>query len=208
MSLDPLSSVQLTPGVTSEDQRYSMCGLDLSINASHPNLIHTLLEFGFASQKKMTLAASRSRAKILKISVVEAVIQSFVHNLLGMKRWAVATVVLFVLATVLGLPSFTAIGIALLLFFASILVHEAGHVAAFRLVSTAGHVGVLVSRGARCYLVRGVLSRRHEALITISGPIAPFLASTFLLPLTVTANSFLNSSAVTEKVLPEDGITG
>jgi hypothetical protein len=82
----------------------------------------------------------------------------------------------------LGLAAVAIMGLVLL---GSVLVHELGHVLAYRLLFGRRAPAVLVVRGASCRLVRLSGPRTSDALVIAAGPLAPVVAAVplwFLFP--------------------------
>jgi hypothetical protein len=180
----------LTEGVQENGGMFVFEALGCAISAEEDDYVSILLATGFASEPTRFSVAwidyllhSRSRASLLRTSMVQAILHSIRHNALGMARWWVVIVLCGSVGALAGLPSLAAIAVAAALFLVSILVHEAGHVAAYRHVAGARAAAVVVSAGARCFLIRPVLSGRAERWVVISGPVAPLLVAIALIPL-------------------------
>jgi hypothetical protein len=81
-----------------------------------------------------------------------------------------------------GLSSVIALAAGALLFAAAILVHEIGHVLAYRALAPRDSPGIMVTRGLRCHLVRKTLTAKADLAVALAGPMAPAVVGAFLLP--------------------------
>lgn len=183
--------LRLTPGVVFDGYSCTCIGLGLQIPCGEPGWRRLMLDLGLASEVSRfgsgwlsLLLLPRSRALVLDNSAFVASAQSLGHNLFGMARWFAASALLCIAGVYLELPSIVALGVFFAMFLCSLLVHELGHVVAFRAVAPRGAHGILVSDGLKCHLVRRVCSRRVERLVVLSGPVAPAVITVVLVGFT------------------------
>ncbi|WP_138419347.1 hypothetical protein [Sinomonas gamaensis] len=99
-----------------------------------------------------------------------------------MSRCAALALVSSVVGIAAGLSSLIAIAAGGLLFSAAILVHELGHVLAYRALAPADSPGIMVTCGIRCHLVRKTLTPKADLAVALAGPVAPAIAGAFLIP--------------------------
>ncbi|WP_018133629.1 hypothetical protein [Acaricomes phytoseiuli] len=175
------ADLKLTEGVLETDDGHAFPELGIWVSSNDPNKKALLVEYGFASEMHCLRLRSRSRAARLKSGLFPAIAQSVIHNALGLGRTLAGLVTLTITGLVLNISSFVAISAATALFFLSVLVHEAGHVAALRYVAPT-ETGVLVSRGWTFHLVRPTLNYRQEIAVITTGPLAPLIATIIFIP--------------------------
>jgi hypothetical protein len=87
---------------------------------------------------------------------------------------------------VLGSLPLIAVGVVATMVSVSLVIHEMGHVLAFRVVNPRGRA-ILASRGASASLTRFVLPWRKEIVVVAAGPCAPAILGIPLLPLSNSA---------------------
>lgn len=181
---DAHSGFILTPGVRLIDGTYLFDELGCAVSRGEADYRRLLLDTGLATERPRfqpawlsDLLADRSRAAILESSLVRSGLQSIGHNAVGMVRWWLLVIGLVAIGQIARLQSIVAVGLALTLFLISVLVHEAGHVVAYRLVAAEGAIGVLVSSGARCQLVRPVLAPADDRWVIVAGALAPLIVA-------------------------------
>jgi hypothetical protein len=101
--------------------------------------------------------------------------------------WAGASV--GVLAVVLGVPMQATVmwgaGVLVLAVVPSIVVHEVGHVIAYRLLCGRAAPALLVVRGIDVRLIRRAGRRRHDAVIAASGGLAVLASAALVVPATL-----------------------
>jgi hypothetical protein len=122
-------------------------------------------------------------ARPLPNGVLGAVAASVIHNAEGMSLILVAATGALAAGWVSGSNALTGLATAGLLILISVLVHEAGHAIAYRLVMPRGATGILVVRGLSCHLVRAKAGRVRDVAIVLAGAIAPNVVAAALLPL-------------------------
>lgn len=179
--MNPRPALKLTEGVLQDSQGFSHAELGVYGPREHPRLRTELLDSGLASELSAPWWRCRSRATALRLGVVAGGLGSLVHNTRGMALPLGACMVTAALSAATGAIGIAGIAVAALILAASILVHELGHVVAFRLVSP-GAPAVTVSAGIRCHLVRRGLSGWREIAIVVCGPFAPAMLCPILLP--------------------------
>lgn len=166
--------IRLTSGVRLVDDGYLFAEAGIFVSSHHPRLRSELLDAGFASEISSPWWRSRSFAIVLAPDVSAAPLRSLIHNLRGMLRTIIILVFLTTLSITFNNVGTLGICIAAAIFLASILLHEAGHVFAFRFVAPRRYA-ILVSAGLRCHMVRPALEGWREITVVIAGPIAPML---------------------------------
>lgn len=132
-------------------------------------------------QLRLPIALPQYRSRRLPEGVARGALHSIGHNIAGMKMGAASEIGLIALALVTKSGAFVALACVLAMFLVSVVVHEAGHVVAYRLFSTAGP-GYLVRSGVRCYLIRPVLPRIADRWVIAAGPIAPLAVAILCIP--------------------------
>jgi hypothetical protein len=137
-----------------------------------------------------------TRSVPLKNGLAAATLQT-IRIMADAVRWGlVAAVVSALAAVLLQNPVLTVIAAAIALFCISLVLHEAGHVAAYRLAAPRS-AGMLVVAGPRFRLVRRPDTSGRDLLITLAGPAATVLLPLALLPAAGTVPiSFWLSAAV------------
>ncbi|PPH21730.1 hypothetical protein C5D47_09320 [Rathayibacter toxicus] len=177
ISVEREPSLVVTPGVVRVGDGYFCESLCCAVSVRELDYEQKMLDYGMASEppRRGLFGAlwPRSRAVLMPHSIPAAVVRSLLHNSMGMLLWWCASLALILVGLVSTVPSFIALGVALILFFSAVLIHEVGHVVAFRLRAGPWTTGVLVSRGVRCYMVRPAINRAHECLVILAGPCAP-----------------------------------
>ncbi|KHL01149.1 hypothetical protein LK10_17040 [Sinomonas humi] len=88
-----------------------------------------------------------------------------------------------VIGVVTGLHSLVAVATGGLLFALAVLVHEAGHVVAYRALAPLDAPAIFVVRGMRCHLVRMRLVPVSDGAVALAGPLAPAAMAIFFVPL-------------------------
>ena len=154
------------------------------------------LELGLVSERAtLTLAARRvtlppwltSDARPLPEGAIAAALGTLRHQsrgLSGLIALAGATLLAGVATASLGLVGVA--GLALLLL-GSVLVHEAGHVVAYRLLFGRSAPAIVVVCGARCHVVRVADDSRADVAVVIAGGAAPVLVALATLPFAAVA---------------------
>lgn len=191
----PGCEVRLSPaaGVESDGGVYLSPDLGIAIPAAHPEAAALLPRYGLASESAVLRFGGRS-ARIpvwwLSSSVRLSgprwamVVRAALHVLRGMTGWLLLAAALTI-AAASGPGSVAGIAAVILLLVLSVVVHEAGHVAAY--ATTPDAVGYLVTRGARCELVRRRLPPPTERLVVVAGPLAPLALAGVTVPLLAVA---------------------
>ena len=161
--------------------------LGLSVRKNIDNLNRVLLDNGLASQSRYQWSISRiwtssTYSQPLQEGGPKAAAQAAAFFFLGMTRWWLIAAALALLAVVSGILSFFALAIALTLLLLSVVIHELGHVVAFRAFARPSSTAYVVSRGFNCSLIRRAIPNSAELLIVTAGPIAPLLFSFAFLP--------------------------
>ncbi|MEA5454629.1 hypothetical protein SPF06_07830 [Sinomonas sp. JGH33] len=155
--------------------------LAIAVSSTSSTFRRDLLDLGLASETaehgllRLVFGASPSRAKALPGGWVPSVAAALVHYGLSMSR--VVGLLGLVFAAGLGTGATSLAGLALggLLLVGSALVHELGHVVAYRLAGGPGAPAIAVAKGMKCHLVRRRLSPRRDLLVAAAGPLAPGL---------------------------------
>lgn len=181
MLLEYDKQVVPAPGVRVERNIWTCGALDARVDMTSADEVGVALDVGIAERhsrllcgkNRATVLLWRSRSAVLQDNVWEAVGQSLAF----FSRGFLSTGVLAGLALWLGLARRDAlmvgIGGATLLFLFSVLVHEVGHVTAFRMMSARGTGARVVSSGLSCRLVRPVGTRAVDLVTILAGPFAP-----------------------------------
>lgn len=116
-----------------------------------------------------------------------AVRASITHNVAGMAPLLALALAAVAIGIVAAVTALLAVGTVALVCLCSVLIHEAGHVAAFRIVLPRDAPGILVVRGPSCHLVRPSGGPSRDAAIVAAGAAAPVLIAAMLLPVATLA---------------------
>ncbi len=109
-------------------------------------------------------------------------IGALLHFAAGMSLFFVILVATASIGSFLGLPLLSAAAALVAIVLLSILVHEAGHVVAYRILMGAEAPAIAVVKGASCRVIRLRGRPNADALVALAGPIAPIMASAVFLP--------------------------
>jgi hypothetical protein len=180
----------LTAGVHRIDGHLVHAGLGLAIpdDCAHRALADDL---GLVSTRIRVMAGRRtlllppwwhSAARPLPASPGRAVLTSIIHNAAGMAPLLALALGAAVLGAGLGSPALVAVGTVAMVCLCSVLVHEAGHVLAFRLLLPRDAPAILVVRGVSCRLVRPSGGTVRDAVVVCAGAAGPLLIAVLLLP--------------------------
>lgn len=188
---DQACRLVLTPGAFDRGDAVLHPSLGIEASRSSKDFRQTLLELGLASEAgsnvwRWLFGAATSRARLLPDGW-PAVHAALIHCLTGMSRWAALAFVSSALGFAAGLSSLIALAAGCLLFFAAVLVHEIGHVVAYRALAPRDSPGIMVTRGLRCHLVRKTLAPNADIAVALAGPVAPAIAGSFLIPVATRA---------------------
>lgn len=179
--------LELTPEVYTSVGSFKCDKLQASVPLDKT---HLALELGLISERISVLGSSASapflwpfakRARWLPRSASRALIASVAHNAQGMVLAITTSMGICTWAFVESNVGLGTVAVGSSLGLLSILVHEAGHAVAFRLLSQPGTPAILVNSGLRCHLVRRPLTRKRELAVVLAGPLAPLLTSPALL---------------------------
>jgi hypothetical protein len=116
-------------------------------------------------------------AKPLPAGVFAAALASLGHFGAGMGLFLCALGGALVIGVATGYLGLAAVAIMGLVLLGSVLVHEVGHVVAYRLLMGRRAPAVMVVRGASCRLVRLTGTSARDAAVVVAGPIAPVVAA-------------------------------
>lgn len=182
-----------TAGVEVVDGGYRSPELGIAIPESHPEARALILSHGLASETAVVRIGGGSlpipawwlyQSARLHGRPPGMVARAALQVLRGMTGWLLLAAGLLVAAGA-GLSSLAGIAGVLLLLVLSVVVHEVGHVVA--LATTPGAVGYLVTRGARCELVRRRLPPANERIVVAAGPLAPLALAVATVPVLAVA---------------------
>ncbi|KGJ81777.1 hypothetical protein GY21_01500 [Cryobacterium roopkundense] len=179
-TLVPSAGVEVVNGA------WCCAGLDLATDdpaaACELGLVSVDWHWVGRSRRVRLALPGRWRSRPVPRGAMRAAAASVAHNAWGMLPWFGAVAALLLCGLVPDIAALAGVGWGLGLFLLSVLVHEAGHVVAFRVVGGPKAAGFLVSRGMRSHLVRPRLSRRADLTIIVAGPLSPLLAVGVLWP--------------------------
>lgn len=122
-------------------------------------------------------------ARPLPPGVLAAAKASIVLNTRGMSLFLLFAASASVAGWLSGSIVLTGLAAAAFVILVSVLVHEVGHVIAYRLLMPRDAPAILVVRGLSCHLVRSTGGPGRDAVIVLAGAIAPVVAAATLLPL-------------------------
>ncbi|MGG7464946.1 hypothetical protein [Plantibacter sp. YIM 135347] len=178
-----------TPGVYVLSKAWISDELSLTIPQNHRHLAY---EYGLISEYRYLTIKTRHvpllfvpqyRTELLPPKLLPALALSISHNAKGMTAELSASAALIAGGLLLSLGAFIALGSMLLMFLLSVLTHEAGHVAAYRIITGPETPAYLVRRGIQSHLVRLPLPRRPDRAVIIAGPASPLFIAALLLPI-------------------------
>jgi Cu/Ag efflux pump CusA len=106
-----------------------------------------------------------------------------VHWAKGQFRWLVLVSASVAVGLSTGLFSLVALALAWGLFAVAVLVHELGHIVAYRALAPDDAPAIFVIRGMRCHVVRKRLTPASDIVVALAGPLAPGIIAVFLIPL-------------------------
>lgn len=132
-----------------------------------------------------------SAARSLPAGCGRAVVASMTHNVAGMAPLVVLALISATVGSVTSATAFLALGTVALVCLGSVLIHEAGHVAAFRILLPRDTPGILVVRGLSCRLVRPGGGSARDAAIVAAGAAAPVVVAAMLVPVVALAPLFV-----------------
>ena len=118
-----------------------------------------------------------SRAVPMPSGVLRAAAGALRHFSSGMGLVLVTGAGTLALGVLTGARALVALAVAVLLLLCSVLVHEIGHVLAYRLAIGRAAPAALVVRGLHCRVVRLRGGRRADASVVLAGSLAPVLAA-------------------------------
>lgn len=156
--------------------------LGLRLEASAPEAA----SLGLCSDELLVCFGSRSwrmppwfttGAKVLPAGVVAAALASLRHFGAGMGLLLGVLGGALVIGIVTGYLGLAAVAIMGLVLLGSVLVHELGHVLAYRVLIGRRAPAVLVVRGASCRLVRLSGATTPDAVVIAAGSLAPVVAA-------------------------------
>ncbi|MDQ4502772.1 hypothetical protein [Sinomonas sp. ASV322] len=162
--------------------------LGIAVTQTSPTFRHDLLELGLASENRKraplgsVFGTSLSRATVLPSGWRSSVAVALSHYARAMFRVFVLLGLVLVAGLGTGLTSLAGLALAGFFLACSILVHELGHVAAYRLLGGSMAPGIAVAKGMRCHLVRRGLPPWRDLLVAAAGPLAPGFLVPFLVP--------------------------
>lgn len=147
---------------------------------------------GLCSEELFLRAAGRSwhlppwftsRSRQLPRGIFPAALACMTHFGSGMGLIVAALAVLLATGAVWGLSALIALAILGLVLIGSILVHELGHVLAYRILMGAAAPAVLIVRGASCRVLRLCGPQRADVSVVLAGPVAPVAVAACAWPL-------------------------
>lgn len=124
-----------------------------------------------------------SRSRLLPRGVVPAALACVTHFGSGMGLILAALVVLLATGAVFGLSALIALATLGLVLVGSILVHELGHVLAYRILMGVAAPAVLIVRGASCRVLRLSGPWWADVSVVLAGPVAPVVVAACAWPL-------------------------
>ena len=164
------------------DGRLECPELGLRVEASSPEAASS----GLCSDELLVSVGTRSwrmppwfttGAKALPAGIVAAALASLGHFGAGMGLLLGALGGALVIGIATGYLGLAAVSIMGLVLLCSVLVHELGHVLAYRILIGRRAPAVLVVRGASCRLVRLAGARARDAAVVVAGSLAPVVAA-------------------------------
>lgn len=150
--------------------------LGLRVPAGLPGGADLVLRYAMAGERVVLRAAGRRvplwwhrRSRRLPASVARTTLSAALQLVVAMAPWLAAAAGSAVAGWLTGFGSLTATGLVVAMIVLSVVVHELGHVVAFRLLSSAP--AWLVTTATSAALVRP----RHprEWMVVLAGPLAP-----------------------------------
>jgi hypothetical protein len=124
-----------------------------------------------------------SRGRLLPSGLLVGTWTACLHFAGSMSHFVVAALLILLTGLIFGWVMWWALALAAILILASVVIHEAGHLIAYRLLAGPRAPAVAVASGARCHVIRLRLSPPRDLLIIIAGPIAPMGTAVCALPL-------------------------
>jgi len=115
--------------------------------------------------------------------VLRAVVATVGQVTSGMAPLLAAAAAALTTGAATGSPGVAGSGALALLVLASVLVHEVGHVAAYRILYGPTAPALFVVRGAACRLVRRADDGRSDVAVVVAGALAPAAVAVAALPL-------------------------
>lgn len=162
--------------------------LGIEIVRSSERFVQDILELGLASEEEIPgwrslVGPLPFRARVLPRGVRRSAWVVSSHWAKGQTRWATAVLMSLVVGLATRLHSLVALAAGGLLFALAVLVHEAGHVVAYRALAPRDAPAIFVVRGMRCHLVRMRLMPLSDVAVALAGPLAPGGMAIFFVPL-------------------------
>jgi hypothetical protein len=182
---------RLTPGVHREggDLVHEHLGIrlpdadDAHDLAADLGLVSTCLSVGGTRWRMRIPPWLHPLARPLPAGALAATTASIAHNAAGMSLFLVVAAGALTAGWASGSIALTGLATATVVVLISVLVHEAGHVIAYRLLMPRDAPGILVVRGLSCHLVRAAGGHGRDAGIVLAGAIGPVVAAAALVPL-------------------------
>lgn len=177
----------LTAGVQHVDGQLVHAGWGVSFPdetalARDLGLVSTVIRVRFGSWWLRLPPWWHAAARPLPAGCARAVLASMAHNASGMAPLLVLAVTAAVVGSLTSATALLALGTVALVCLGSVLIHEAGHVAALRILLPRDTPGILVVRGLSCRLVRPSGGSARDVAIVAAGAAAPMLVAVMLLP--------------------------
>lgn len=179
----------LTGGAVDRCDAVTHPDLGIEVPRDSPRFIEDLLEMGLASEAResgvwgLLFGRSLSRAHVMPRGAGSSASSAAVHWAKGQVRWLVLASASVVVGVFSGLFSLVALAVAWALFAVSVLVHELGHIVAYRVLAPEDAPAIFVVRGMRCHVIRRRLTPVSDIAVALAGPMAPGIVSIFLMSL-------------------------
>lgn len=186
---EEMARLNLTPGVVDLGETLTHPAMGIEVPRSSPRCDQDLLELGLASEApggglgRRLFGPSPSLARSMPQGISSAASAAAAHWAKGQLRWAAVASASVVVGLLTGLLSLVAFAFVWALFAAAVLVHEVGHVVAYRALAPPDAPAILVVRGTRCHLVRLRLTPFADVAVALAGPLAPCIVAVPLVAL-------------------------
>ncbi len=181
-------------GVIEADGFLECPALGLRIRASDPDAAG----FGLCSDEVFLRVAGRSwrvppwfttRSRRLPAGVLPAAVMCLRHFATGMGLIGAVLATALVVGVCAGSLAAIALALAGFALIGSVLVHELGHVVAYRILIGRTAPAVLTVRGASCRVIRLAGRPSSDAWVVLAGPLAPLVVALSSWPLFALAPS-------------------